>query len=235
MLNSERVRNKILERLPESDFQRIVGRMEKVSPNVGEVVAFPGTEPKWVHFPVSGVLSSMVVLEDGSTVEASTVGNEGMDGLYLLADPLANPYRINVQVSGDMLRMSAETFRRELSESAAFSELLIRYALVLIQRGAQNGACIQHHTIEERMCRWLLETAHRKGEDRFGLTQEFLSDMLGVRRQSVNLTARILQQANLIKYHRGELTILDRVGLEEASCECFRVTSQMYDRMMRLT
>ena len=235
MLNSERVRNKILERLLESDFQRIVGRMEKVSPNVGEVVAFPGTEPKWVHFPVSGVLSSMVVLEDGSTVEASTVGNEGMDGLYLLADPLANPYRINVQVSGDMLRMSAETFRRELSESAAFSELLIRYALVLIQRGAQNGACIQHHTIEERMCRWLLETAHRKGEDRFGLTQEFLSDMLGVRRQSVNLTARILQQANLIKYHRGELTILDRVGLEEASCECFRVTSQMYDRMMRLT
>lgn len=235
MLNSERVRNKILERLPESDFQRIVGRMEKVSPNVGEVVAFPGTEPKWVHFPVSGVLSSMVVLEDGSTVEASTVGNEGMDGLYLLADPLANPYRINVQVAGDMLRMSAEAFRRELSESAAFSELLIRYALVLIQRGAQNGACIQHHTIEERMCRWLLETAHRKGEDRFGLTQEFLSDMLGVRRQSVNLTARILQQANLIKYHRGELTILDRVGLEEASCECFRVTSQMYDRMMRLT
>jgi CRP-like cAMP-binding protein len=235
MLNSERVRNKILERLPESDFQRIVGRMEKVSPNVGEVMAFPGTEPKWVHFPVSGVLSSMVVLEDGSTVEASTVGNEGMDGLYLLADPLANPYRINVQVAGDMLRMSAEAFRRELSESAAFSELLIRYALVLIQRGAQNGACIQHHTIEERMCRWLLETAHRKGEDRFGLTQEFLSDMLGVRRQSVNLTARILQQANLIKYHRGELTILDRVGLEEASCECFRVTSQMYDRMMRLT
>jgi CRP-like cAMP-binding protein len=235
MLNSERVRNKILERLPESDFQRIVGRMEKVSPNVGEVVAFPGTEPKWVHFPVSGVLSSMVVLEDGSTVEASTVGNEGMDGLYLLADPLANPYRINVQVAGDMLRMSAEAFRRELSESAAFSELLIRYALVLIQRGAQNGACIQHHTIEERMCRWLLETAHRKGEDRFGLTQEFLSDMLGVRRQSVNLTARILQQANLIQYHRGELTILDRVGLEEASCECFRVTSQMYDRMMRLT
>jgi CRP-like cAMP-binding protein len=235
MLNSERVRNKILERLPESDFQRIVGRMEKVSPNVGEVMAFPGTEPKWVHFPVSGVLSSMVVLEDGSTVEASTVGNEGMDGLYLLADPLANPYRINVQVAGDMLRMSAEAFRRELSESAAFSELLIRYALVLIQRGAQNGACIQHHTIEERMCRWLLETAHRKGEDRFGLTQEFLSDMLGVRRQSVNLTARILQQANLIQYHRGELTILDRVGLEEASCECFRVTSQMYDRMMRLT
>jgi CRP-like cAMP-binding protein len=168
------------------------------------------------------------------TVEASTVGNEGMDGLYLLADPLANPYRINVQVQGEMLRMSAMAFRRARSESHALSQLLLRYALVLIQRGAQNGACIQHHTVEERMCRWLLETAHRKGADQFGLTQEFLSDMLGVRRQSVNLTARILQSANLIKYHRGELTILDRAGLEESSCECFRVTSQMYESMMQL-
>src|SRR5271156_6434475 len=103
-----------------------------------------------------------------------------------------------------MLRMPTATFKRVRLESSALSQLLLRYALVLIQRGAQNGACIQHHTIEERMCRWLLETAHREGEDHFGLTQEFLSDMLGVRRQSVNLTARVLQQAGLIKYHRGE-------------------------------
>ena len=227
--------NKILERLPEQDFRRIFAQMEMVSPVVGEVVAFPDQEPKWVHFPVSGVLSSMIVLEDGSVIEGSTIGNEGMDGLYLLADPLANPYRVNVQVHGEMLRMSAAHFRRALSESRALSQLLMRYAMVLIQRGAQNGACIQHHTIEERMCRWLLETAHRKGGDTFSITQEFLSDMLGVRRQSVNLTARILQQVNLIKYHRGELTILDRDGLEETSCECFRVTSQMYERMMRLS
>ena len=235
MQHSDGQSNKILSRLPEPDFNRIVAQMERVSPELGEVVAHPGTEPRWVHFPVSGVLSSMVVLEDGSTVEASTVGNEGMDGLYLLADPLANPYRINVQVKGEMLRMSAGAFKRARAESAALTQLLLRYALVLIQRGAQNGACIQHHTVEERMCRWLLETAHRKGEDQFGLTQEFLADMLGVRRQSVNLTARILQSAKLIKYHRGELEILDRAGLEEASCECFQVTTQMYDRMMRLS
>jgi CRP-like cAMP-binding protein len=227
--------NKILARLPEADLALIARRSEVVSPRIGEIVAYPGTEPRWVHFPVSGVLSSMVVLEDGSTVEASTVGNEGMDGLYLLADPLANPYRINVQVEGEMVRVPTAAFRLARDESPALSQLLMRYALVLIQRGAQNGACIQHHTIEERMCRWLLETAHRKGQDRFGLTQEFLSDMLGVRRQSVNLTARLLQQAHLIKYHRGELTIIDREGLEEASCECFRVTSQMYENMMRLS
>ena len=233
MLN--RLGNKILDRLPEPDFRRIAGLVERVSPPLGEVVANPGTQPQWVHFPVTGVLSSMVVLEDGSTVEASTVGNEGMDGLYLLADPKANPYRINVQVEGEMLRMPVAAFNRARAESTALSQLLLRYALVLIQRGAQNGACIQHHTIEERMCRWLLETAHRKGADQFGLTQEFLSDMLGVRRQSVNLTARVLQSAKLIEYRRGELTILDRAGLEESSCECFRVTRDMYERTMRLS
>jgi CRP-like cAMP-binding protein len=201
---------------------------------LGEVVARPGVPPQWVHFPLSAVLSSMVVLENGSTVEGATLGNEGMDGLYLLAEPLANPYKINVQVEGELLRVPAAAFRRILKESAAMSQLLMRYALVSIQRGAQNGACIQHHTIEERMCRWLLETAHRNGRDRFHLTQEFLSDMLGVRRQSVNLTARLLQGAGLIEYRRGELTILDRAGLEEASCECFRVTSEMYERSMRL-
>jgi CRP-like cAMP-binding protein len=231
---SQRLRNRILEQLPEPDYRLIVGQMEQVTPPLGEVVARPGVPPQWVHFPLSAVLSSMVVLENGSTVEGSTLGNEGMDGLYLLAEPLPNPYKINVQVEGELLRVPAAAFRQILKESAAMSRLLMRYALVSIQRGAQNGACIRHHTIEERMCRWLLETAHRKGRDRFHLTQEFLSDMLGVRRQSVNLTARFLQKAGLIDYQRGELTILDRAGLEEASCECFRVTSEMYERSMRL-
>ena len=234
MRNASDFGNKILDRLPAADRRRIDGQLEKVSPPLWEIVSEPGREPEWVHFPVSCVLSSMVILENGSTVEASTVGNEGMDGLYLLADPQANPYRINVQVPGEMFRMRADAFNRARAESEALSQLLLRYALVLIQRGAQNGACIQHHTVEERMCRWLLETAHRKGADQFGLTQEFLADMLGVRRQSVNLTARVLQTAGLIEYRRGELKIIDRAGLEEASCECFRVTTEMYERMMNL-
>ena len=228
------LRNKILQRLPQEDLQSVLNKAERVSPRLGEVIAKSGSIPNWVHFPESGVLSSMVVLEDGSTVEGSTVGNEGMDGMYLLADQLANPYKINVQVEGEFVRIAAADFKRFLDQSAAMRELLARYALVTIQRGAQNAACIQHHTIEERMCRWLLETAHRKGADQFGLTQEFLSDMLGVRRQSVNLTARVLQQAKLISYHRGELTILDRAGLEESSCECFRVITEVYERAMQL-
>lgn len=234
MARSIPVRNTIIQRLPPADAENLLSQMERISPPLGEVVSQAGTAPRWVHFPESGVLSSMVVLEDGSTVEGSTVGNEGMDGLYLIADGMPNPYKINVQVQGDLLRIAAPAFKQAMAARPALSQLLLRYALVLIQRGAQNAACIQHHTIEERMCRWLLETAHRKGEDRFGLTQEFLSDMLGVRRQSVNLTARVLQRANLITYRRGELTIVDREGLEEASCECFRVTTDLYDAAMRL-
>ena len=230
----ERLRNKILLRLPAAEHDYVIAQMERVKLTLGDVVAEPGMPPKWVHFPESGILSSMVLLEDGSTVEGSTVGNEGMDGLYLLARKLANPYKINVQVTGEFLRLPAAAFAQVMERAPALPQLLIRYALVSIQRGAQNAACIQHHTIEERMCRWLLETAHRNGRDKFHLTQEFLSDMLGVRRQSVNLTARILQSAKLIEYHRGELEILDRAGLEEASCECFRVTSEMYERSMRL-
>jgi CRP-like cAMP-binding protein len=232
--NFDRHRNKILERLPQPDYDRIIGQMELISPPLGEVVAHPGVPPKWVHFPVSAVLSSMVVLEDGSTVEGSTLGNEGMDGLYILTDPLPNPYKVNVQVEGEILRLPTADFKRILNGSKAMSQLLMRYALVSIERGAQNGACIQHHTIEERMCRWLLETALRKGKDKFHLTQEFLADMLGVRRQSVNLTARFLQSIDLITYHRAEVTILDRAALEEASCECFRVTTDMYESSMKL-
>jgi hypothetical protein len=117
MKTSQHVGNKILDRLPLLDFDRIIPQMERVAPEVGEVVAYPDKEPRFVHFPISGVLSSMVVLEDGSMIEASTIGNEGMDGLYLLADPLANPYRVNVQVHGEMLRMPAKVFERVLSEN----------------------------------------------------------------------------------------------------------------------
>jgi CRP-like cAMP-binding protein len=225
--------NKILARLPDHEALQIVSQMQLVSPKIGEVVAQPGTPPKWVHFPISLILSSVVILENGATVEGATIGREGMDGLWVLAPSLPNPYRIVVQVGGQMLRISAHEFTRVLQEIPSLAQLLIRYAFVLIQRGTQNAACIKHHTIEQRMCRWLLETANRKGQDQFHMTQEFLGGMLGVRRQSVNQVAGVLQQAKLIQYHRGELTILERARLEAESCECFRVTAEIYKKSMK--
>jgi hypothetical protein len=228
------IQNKILARLPEHDALHIVSQMHLISPKLGDVVAEPGMPPKWVHFPLSLVLSSMVILENGATVEGTTIGSEGMEGLWILVPTMANPYRVVVQVGGQMLRISATEFARILQEIPSLSQLLMRYAFVSILRGNQNAACIQHHRIEQRMCRWLLETANRKGQDNFPVTQEFLGAMLGVRRQSVNYVAGMLQQAKLIKYHRGELTILDRARLEAESCECFRVTQEIYEQSMRL-
>ncbi len=229
-----RGQNEILGRLPEHEALQIVGQMQLISAKPGEVVAPATVSPKWVHFPLSLVLSSTVVLENGATVEGATIGREGMDGPWVLIAPLPNPHRMIVQVGGQMLRISATAFKQLLHESPSMRELLMRYSLVLIRRGLQNAACIQHHTIEQRMCRWLLETAYRKGQSSFHVTQEFLGEMLGVRRQSVNQAAGALQHAELVKYHRGELTILDGPRLEQLSCECFKVTQAMYETFMRL-
>jgi hypothetical protein len=130
MPHSKALVNRILDRLPPEDHKRIVGQMERITPALGEVIAQPGVPPKWVHFPISAVLSSMVVLEDGDTVEGSTLGNEGMDGLYLLSAALVNPCKINVQVEGEILRMSAAAFKKTLADSPAMTDLLMRYAFV---------------------------------------------------------------------------------------------------------
>jgi CRP-like cAMP-binding protein len=228
-----RTRNKLLAQLSQPELARVLLIAERLSPPLGDLVAHAGVSPRWVHFPVTAVLSSTVVLEDGSTVEGASVGCEGIDGLHVLGGTLPNPHEVRVQVQGELLRIPAGAFGELIARLAPLRQLLVRYALASIQRGAQNAACIQHHTVAERTCRWLLETADRHGADRFHVTQEFLSEMLGVRRQSVNHTARLLQSANLIRYHRGELAVLDRAGLEDASCECFRVTNEMYAQAMR--
>jgi CRP-like cAMP-binding protein len=157
-----------------------------------------------------------------------------MIGVGLPAGVSVSRHRLTQQVPREMLRIRAGEFRRALKECPVAVQLLQRYALVLIERGAQNAACNQHHTVEERMSRWLLETADRAGRGEFKITQEFLAEMLGVRRQTVNLTARLLQQAGLIAYRRGRVTILDRAALEQASCECYRLMGEAYEQLMRL-
>jgi CRP-like cAMP-binding protein len=234
MKQRERVRNRLLNGLSESDYQRIASDMEAVELALGEVVAHRASPLEWAFFPLTAVLCTMTVLSDGDTMEGCAVGNEGMEGLCLLTDELSEPDRITVLVKGEVLRIRAATFRRQAKERLSMSQLLTRYLLFLARRGAHNAACIQHHAIEERMCRWLLETADRNGQDRFHFTQESLSQMLGVRRQSVNTAARHLQQAGLITYHRSKLTIVDRCGLEEASCECYRSNRVLYEQTITL-
>ncbi len=227
--------NKLLAQLSEDDLSTVAQRAEPVVLPVGEVVCEPGLQTGFVHFPTSGVLSSIVTLENGLVVEAATIGNEGMAGLTALVDDYSSPYRVIQRVGGEMLRISTVEFRDLLEAIPSLRDIIGRYVMTLLQQHAQNAACNLHHTIERRMSRWLLTTSDCVGRDGFQVTQEFLSEMLGVSRQSVNTAAGELQQAGLIAYSRGNLRITDRTRLEAAACECYRVTKDAYNRLMRPT
>jgi CRP-like cAMP-binding protein len=231
MLGSDR-HNQLLARLPHETRDSLLSRLRRTNVAAGGVLCEPYQPLEQVHFPLSCVFSSLVVMEDGSAVEGSTTGNEGMIGVWLMTDEAAGPHRIIQQVEGESLAMPADEFRRGLRELAGLRQLLARYCLMLLYQAGQNAACNVRHTVEERMCRWLLTCADRAGKDELSLTQEFLSIMLGVRRQSVNLTAGVLQRAGFISYRRGGVKILDRSGLEGAACECYRVTNETYERLL---
>ena len=231
---ASRSSNKILEMLPPSEKKMVMNIAERIDPPLRAVLCDAGQRLCDVYFPLSNMLSSQVVLEDGTPVEAATIGNEGMAGLAGLLGPREpSLYRVVQQVPGECLRVPADQFRRALQDAAVLRRTLVRYALGLGRQSAQNAACNLYHNVEKRMARWLLTSADRTGRDEFDLTQEFLSQMLGVRRQTVNATAGDLQSAGAIAYRWGRLQILDRRALEQRACECYRVNRGIHAQVMR--
>lgn len=224
--------NGILDRLPESEFSRIVGQADSVMVAAGETIARPGCASPFVHFPLSAVLSSTVVLEDGRTMAGTSIGREGMLGIDVAAGKQLSSYQ--VEMGGHVLRIPSTVFTKTIQETKALGALMMRYALVLIERGALNSACVQHHSIEQRLCRSLLEMAWRSRSDQFDMTQEHMSGMLGIRRQSINAIVGLLQERALIRCSRGGLTILDRSGIEERACSCFHIADDLYQQGMRI-
>ncbi len=224
--------NRLLERLPEEEFRRLTQRAERVTLPIHEQVSEPGEPARHVVFPLGCVLSAIVPLRDGSAVEAATTGREGVSGLEFLSDAPMSVYRIVVQVEGEALRLPAADFRAMLVENGSLRRIMERYVPTVLLQSGQTAACNLRHNVEERMARWLLMTHDRAGRDRFYLTQEYLGIMLGVRRQSVSLTASTLQAAGLIEYTRGNLTIIDRPGLEQTVCECYETIRMNYDRVL---
>jgi len=188
----------------------------------------------YAYFPVNCVLSTIVVLQNGASVEASMAGNEGMVPIGLTVDQTASPFRIVPQVAGECLRIRADAFHEALADQPRLRELLQRYCVALYLQASQNAACNIRHTTEERLARWLVVCADRSGQNEFELTQEFLSVMLGVRRQSVNVTVGALQRAGLIAFRRGRIAIVNRPGLEEAACECYRFNLEAYNDVMQM-
>lgn len=224
--------NRILKLLPPNDWERILGVMERISLNSRDTVQESGQKLEYAYFPLTCAMSLVITMENGDTVEAATVGNEGMVGVSLLMGATESIVTAFVQVPGEALRISRQALEEELRAGGAFPDLMRRYAEAYLTQVMQAAACNRLHPVEQRLCRWILMTHDRLGLDRLPLTQEFIAMMLGVRRASVSTTASILQKAGFIRYTRGQIDVLDRAGLERGSCECYAVVRKELERML---
>jgi CRP-like cAMP-binding protein len=224
--------NRLLAALDSSDLEKITAHLEIDEYGSGQTLYEPHETGKYVYFPFSCVTSIVNTVAPGSTVEVGTVGNEGLVGLAIFLDGESTPNRTLVQVPGQMGRLRVEEFRKVVDNSPRLRNFLNRYTLAFLAQVSQTAACNRSHNIDERCARWLLMTHDRVFSDTFSLTHEFLAFMLGVRRAGVTVAAGILQKAGLITYKRGKITILNREGLEGASCDCYQVVRQEFDRLL---
>lgn len=223
--------NRLLDALPDEELERLHLHLEIVSLGLKDVLIKPDEPIEHVFFPINGACSMIATMADGQEVEVGTIGNEGMLGLPVFLGRETVPLGTISQVPGEAVRMRSEVFRKEVRPGDRLHELLHRYAEATFVFAAQSSACNRLHSVEQRASRWLLHTHDRVGKSEFPLTQEFLAQMLGVRRASVSGVARKLQRAGLISYGRGRIAVLDRSGLEAKSCECYGVIRAEFDRL----
>ncbi|HEY8614418.1 MAG TPA: Crp/Fnr family transcriptional regulator [Roseomonas sp.] len=224
--------NRILAGLPPEEIAVLQPRLESVTLPFRQDLYEADSPVDYVYFLHRGVASMLTRMSDGSAVEIATVGPEGMVGMPIFLGAERMPSTAFMQVPGNGVRMEADAFRKAIGRCPALNHLLLRYTLALMNQMAQNAACNRTHAVEERCSRWLLMTQDRVRQPTFPLTQEFLAQMLGVRRPTVSVAANMLARAGLVSYVRGQMTILDRPGLEAASCECYRIIAGEFERLV---
>ena len=225
-------KNRLLAGLPRDEYDRLRPNLDKVSLPLKEILYEANGPIPHVFFPLNGVVSLVLVMDGGFSLEVGTIGNEGMVGTPVFLGSDSSPTRAISQVPGMALRMETKVFQAEMKLGGPLYVYVQRYTQAMINQISQSTVCNHRHSVEKRMCRWLLMSHDRVGTDEFQLTQEFLAQMLGVRRPTVSAAAGILQKAGLITYHRGRLTVLDRKGLEAATCECYEVVAKELDRLL---
>ena len=224
--------NHLLDALPGGDFDRLASHLEVIPMKLGEVLYEPGARLRYVYFPTTCIVSLLYVMEDGASAEIAVVGNEGMLGISLFMGGETTPSHAVVQSAGYGVRLQAHLLKEEFARFGPMMHLLLRYTQALITQMAQTAVCNRHHSVDQQLCRWLLLSLDRLATNELSMTQELIANMLGVRREGVTEAAGKLQEAGLINYRRGRITVLDRPGLEARSCECYRVVKTEFDRLL---
>jgi CRP-like cAMP-binding protein len=225
------LKNRLLAALPPSEYRRLVPKLETVSLTLKQRVYESLRTIDHVYFPLNGIISIVAFMNDGSGIEVATVGNEGMVGLPVFLGAAKTPLVAFQQIPGESMRMESEEFIKESKRNGALTAILHRYTQSFMVQIAQGSACNRAHSVAQRCARWLLTTHDRVGRpQRFLITQEFLGQMLGVRRAGVSEVASALRKSKLIDYKRGIVHIVNRKGLENRTCECYWVIKDEIDR-----
>ncbi len=229
--DTQQVGNWLLDALPTEDYERLLNDLQPVSFALGEVVYESGGQMDYVYFPTTCHVSLLYTMINGLTAEMGLVGNEGVVGIALFMGGDTTPNRAVVQGAGRAVKLKAKSMLMEFSRGGEFQHLLLRYTQALITQISQTAVCNRLHSMEQRLCRWLLMTRDRTHSDQLQMTQEFISHMLGVRREGVTHAAQSLQEKGLISYVRGHIRIVDRPELEAQVCECYEVVRAEHSRI----
>lgn len=224
--------NQLLAALPGPEWSRWQGALESVDLPLGHVLYEPGGAITSMVFPTTAIVSMLYVMENGASAEIAVVGLEGLVGISIFMGGESTPSRAVVQSAGKGFRVPAPFVKDEFNRSHAVMHLLLRFTQALITQMSQTAVCNRHHSIDKQLCRWLLLSLDRLRGNELIMTQELIANMLGVRREGVTEGALRLQEAGLIRYSRGRITIVDRAGLEERTCECYKVVKNEYDRLL---
>ncbi len=227
-------KNHLLASLPDDEFNRVMTHLSPVALPLGKALYESGDKLDFVYFPTTAIVSLLYIMQNGATAEIGVVGNDGILGIALFMGGDTTPNRAIIQSAGEGFKMTAFELKAEFTLGRTFHNLLLRYTQALITQISQTAVCNRLHSVEQQLCRWLLLSHDRLDSDLLVMTHDLISNMLGVRREGVTLAAQKLAAQGLIKNVRGSITVLDRTGLEAAVCECYKVVSLEYKRLLGL-
>ena len=225
-------KNHLLAALPAEEFNRIKPHLEPISLKLGKVLHESGAKMEYVYFPTTAIISLLYIMENGATAEIGVVGNDGILGVELFMGGETTTNRAIIQSAGEAFKMDTKFMKAEFTLGGTFQKMLLRYTQALMGQISQTAVCNRLHSVEQQLCRWLLLSHDRLDTDKLVMTHDLISNMLGVRREGVTLAAQKLAKRGLIRNVRGSITVLNRLGLEDAVCECYEVVNTEYNRLL---